>query len=106
MKSACVVNLLYEVGKVFGHLFECFIGPTIDRFDLQSLHGAFGLGIVIGIPAAADRADQTIASQCIPVDVSCVLTRGRNDVCSPTVAADALSLSSMLQPLDARRCFD
>lgn len=53
MKSACVVNVLDEVGKVFGQHFECFISHWIDRFDLQRLHEAFCLGIVIGIPPAA-----------------------------------------------------
>lgn len=53
MKSACVVNLPYEMGKVFGRLLERFIGHRVDRFDLQHFHEAFGLGIVIGAPSAA-----------------------------------------------------
>ena len=53
MKSASVVNLPYEMGKVFGHLLERFIGHRVGRFDLQHFHEALDLSIVIRVPSAA-----------------------------------------------------
>lgn len=44
MKPACVVDLLYEVGKMFIDIFGRFESHRIDRFNLQRFYDAFSLG--------------------------------------------------------------
>lgn len=58
MEPALVVDLLDEVGKVFGDILERLEGHGIDTLDLQCLHEA--LGVVVGIAPAAHRTDQTM----------------------------------------------
>jgi len=50
MKPACVVDLLYEVAQVFSNIAERFECHRLNRFNLQRLHEAFSLGVVVGIP--------------------------------------------------------
>ena len=52
MWPALVVNLLDEVGKVFGDVLECLEGYRVNGLDLQRFHEALGLGIVIRVAPA------------------------------------------------------
>src|ERR1700688_4356064 len=50
MESASVVNLVDEAGKISCHILEGFVVHQIDGLDLQCLHEALCLGIVVGVP--------------------------------------------------------
>lgn len=55
-----VVDVVDEAGKVVRHIGEGLVGHGIDGLDLQRLHEAFGLGIVVGVAAPSHRADQAM----------------------------------------------
>jgi hypothetical protein len=45
VQSAGVVDLIDEVRKASGHVFEGFVIHQVDSLDLKGLHEALGLGI-------------------------------------------------------------
>ena len=73
METTSVVDLVDEPWKVLGDVGEGFVGHRIDRLDLESLHEAFGLGVVVGIASAPHRTDKTAAKQGFPIGLSGVL---------------------------------
>src|SRR4051794_21704771 len=73
MESAGVVDLLNEVGKVFSNVLEVLESHRVNRLDLQRLHEALGLGIVVWISPAAHRADQAMGFQRVAIDLGSVL---------------------------------
>jgi len=60
MEPALIVDAVDEVRKVFGNVGESLERHWIDGLDLQGLHEALGLGIVVGIAPPAHRADEPI----------------------------------------------
>src|SRR5271168_3667733 len=73
METASVVDVVDEPWKVLGDVGEGFVGHRIDGFDLERLHEALGLGVVIGIASAPHRADKAAAKQGFPIGLSGVL---------------------------------
>ena len=73
MQSASVVDLIDEAGKVGGDIFEGLIIHQIDGLDLERLHEALSLGVVVGIAASTHGTDQTMVGEDIAVDLGSVL---------------------------------
>src|SRR6516165_1185548 len=73
MESACVVDLINEVRKVGNDVCERFVVPEVNRFDLQRLHEALGLGVVIRVATAAHGTAQAVGCQKLAVWLSGVL---------------------------------
>src|ERR1700686_2860731 len=73
MESASVVNLVDEAGKISCHILEGFAVHQIDGLDLQCLHEALCLGIVVGVPAPPHRTNETVASERAAVDLRRIL---------------------------------
>src|SRR3546814_1836173 len=63
MEPSAIVDLVDEAGKILHHVGEALIGHRVDGFDLQGLHEALRLGVVVGIAAPAHRADQATGLQ-------------------------------------------
>ena len=53
MQSACIVNVIDEVGQVCRNIVEGLEFGDVDRFHFQGFHEALGLRIVIGVSSAA-----------------------------------------------------
>ena len=62
VESEVVVDLVDEAWKVSCNVLEGFVGHQIYSFDLECLHEALGLGIIIGIAAPAHGADEAVLS--------------------------------------------
>src|SRR5215471_15447917 len=62
VESAVVVDLVDEAWKVSCNILEGFVGHQIHSFDLECLHEALGLGIIIRIAAPAHGADEAVLS--------------------------------------------
>ena len=73
METASVVDLVDEPRKVLGDIGEGFVGHRIDGFDLEGLHEALGLGVVVGVASAPHRSDETAAKQGFPIGLSGIL---------------------------------
>ena len=73
MEPAFVVDLLEELRKVFDNILEGFENHRMDRLDLQRLHEALRLGVVIRVASAAHRADQAMVGKELPVDLGGIL---------------------------------
>jgi hypothetical protein len=73
MKPAFVVDLLDEVGKVLGDVFEAFEGHRVDGFDLEGFHEAFRHGVVIRIASTSHRADQLPGLQPFAIRLGSIL---------------------------------
>ena len=63
MEPPGVVDLVDEARKVGGDVVEGLVGHRVDRLDLERLHEALGLGVVVGIAAPAHRADEAVAAR-------------------------------------------
>ena len=63
VESSGVVNLVDEAGKVSCDVLEGFVCHQIHGFDLECLHEALGLGVVVGIAAPAHGAGETVLLQ-------------------------------------------
>src|ERR1700687_5854622 len=63
MESASVVKLIDEAGKISGNVLEGFVCHQIHGFNLQCLHEAFSLGIIIGIAAPAHGTYEAVLAQ-------------------------------------------
>src|SRR6516162_1754494 len=63
VESASIVNLVDEAGKIGCNVLEGFVGHQIHGFNLQCLHEALGLGVVVGIAPPANGALETVSSQ-------------------------------------------
>lgn len=59
MQSSSIVYLLDEDRQSSGNVVEGLVAREIDFLDLQRLHEALRLGIVVGIADAAHRPTQT-----------------------------------------------
>ena len=68
-----VVDLVDEARKVVGDVLERLVGDQVDGLDLQRLHEALRLGVVVGIAAAAHRADQAMGGQQLAIDLRGIL---------------------------------
>ena len=73
VQSACVVDLIDEARKVGRDVLEGLVGHRIDGLDLECLHEALCLGVIIGIAAAPHRSDEAMFGECLPVASSRVL---------------------------------
>ena len=62
VESAGVVDLLDEAWKISCNVRERFVGHQIHGFDLECLHEALGLGVVVGIAAPAHGAYEAVLS--------------------------------------------
>jgi hypothetical protein len=71
VKSACVVDLINKAWKVSGNIIERFVGHQIYGFDLERLHEALSLGVVIRIAASAYGANEAVLTQCL---LNCILS--------------------------------
>ena len=49
---------MLQAGNIDRDVVEGLIGHQVDGFDLQGLHEALGLGVVVRIAAPAHRTDQ------------------------------------------------
>src|SRR5208337_1407504 len=78
VETAGVVDLVDETRKILCDVGEGFVGHRVDGFDLERLHEALRLGIVVRIAAPAHRADQAVAKQGFPIALRSVL---RTAVC-------------------------
>ena len=58
MQAPWVVHLIDQAGNIDRDVVEGLIGHQVDGFDLQGLHEALGLGVVVRIAAPAHRTDQ------------------------------------------------
>jgi hypothetical protein len=63
VESASVVDLVDEAGKVGCNVLEGFVCHQIHGFDLECLHEALDLGVVVGIAAPAHGAGETVLLQ-------------------------------------------
>jgi hypothetical protein len=63
MQPAAIVYVIDEVRDVRGGILEALLGHRIVGLDLQCLHDALGICIVVRIAAPPDRADQTMCRQ-------------------------------------------
>ena len=62
VQSSGVIDLLDKAGNVGSDIVESLLGHQVNGLDLQCLHEALGLGIVVGIAAAPHRTDQAMVS--------------------------------------------
>ena len=67
MQPTGVVDLIDEAGQIGHDVAERLVGHRVDRLDLQRLHEAFGLGIVIGVCAPAHGAFELMVGQDLAV---------------------------------------
>jgi hypothetical protein len=63
MEPTAVVDLLDEAWKVLDDVGERLVRHRIDRFDLERLHEALSLGVVIRIATPPHRADAAMSKQ-------------------------------------------
>jgi hypothetical protein len=63
VETAAVVDLVDESRKVVGDIGEGSVGHRIDGLDLERLHEALGLGVVVRFPSPPHRAEETVAKQ-------------------------------------------
>ena len=73
MQAALIVNVVDEPGKLLGDVVEGLERHRIDRFDLECLHEALRLGVVVRVSAPAHRADQVMGRQQCLIDTRRVL---------------------------------
>ena len=102
MKPANVVNVVNEAWKISGYILEGFVIHQIDGLDLQRLHEALGLGIVVGVPTPIHRADETDARPAgRGTSLTHIASRDPSGECSPSVAAElGWQLSAQRQPAE------
>ncbi len=62
VESAGIVDLIDEAWKVSRNVLESFVGHQIHGFKLESLHEAFGFGVIVWIAAAAHRTYESVLS--------------------------------------------
>src|ERR1700722_20263127 len=67
METTSVVDVVEEPWKVLGDIGEGFVGHRIDGFDLEGLHEALRLGVVVRVASAPHRTDKTAAKQGFPI---------------------------------------
>ena len=73
MEPLGVVDFVDEAGNVRRDVLEGLVGHEVDGLDLERLHEALGLGVVVRIAAAAHRADETVLVQQLSVGFRRVL---------------------------------
>src|SRR5271157_623206 len=73
METSSVVDVVDEPWEVLCDIGEGFVGHRIDGFDLEGLHEALGLGVVVRVASAPHRTDETAAKQGFPIGLSCIL---------------------------------
>ena len=73
MESASVVNLIDKAGKIGSYILEGFVVHQIDSFDLQCLHEALCLGIVVGVPAPPHRTNEAVVGEQAAVELGRIL---------------------------------
>src|SRR6185437_8316675 len=79
--------------KIVGDISEGFVGHRKDGLELERLHEALRLGIVVWVAASAHRADETMAEQRLPIALRGVLRTALAVVNAPW---------RRLSPLDGR----
>jgi len=73
VETTSIVDLVDESRKIIGDVNEGFVGQRMDGLDLERLHEALDLGVVLGIASAPHRTDKTAAKQGVPIGQSGVL---------------------------------
>ena len=63
MDPPMIVNLVEEVGKIGGYVLECFVVHQIHCLDLQRLHEAFRLGVIVRIATVAHGANEAMCGE-------------------------------------------
>jgi len=53
MEPSTVVDVVDEAWKLLGNVVESLVDHRVDGLDLQGLHEALRLGVVVGVAAAA-----------------------------------------------------
>ena len=88
VQAASVIDLFDEARQ-----FGCYIGEGlklhwVHSFDLERLHEALSLGVVVGIATPAHRTDDPVLDQHLPIRLDSVLTAAVRVVgqsrCRPT----------------------
>ena len=69
MQAPGVVDLIDEVGNIGRDVVEGLIGHQVDGLDLQGLHEALGLGVVVRIAAPAHRTDQPMLMEALTIGI-------------------------------------
>src|SRR5207248_11407324 len=59
--------------KIGGDIFAGLVIHQIDGLDLECLHEALGLGVVVGIAAPPHGTDEAVVGEDIAVDLGSVL---------------------------------
>src|SRR5215831_9260811 len=104
VQPASVVDLVNEAGKIRGDVLECFVVHKVDGFDLQRLDEAFGLGVVVGVPTPAHRADEPMLCEQLAVSLAGIL---RTSIRVMDTAPGRLpGLNSGLQCCNCQTCVD
>ena len=87
MKTSAVVDLVDEPRQVGCHVLERLVGCQVDGLDLERLHKAFRLGVVVRVDAASccspPRLDDAMPPQ--PAGSHSTRTRRRSHQCGPGV---------------------
>ena len=68
-----IVDLVDKSRKILCDVGEGFVCHRVDGFDLERLHEALRLGVIVRIAAPAHRADKTVAKQRLPIALRGVL---------------------------------
>ncbi len=96
MQPGGVFDVVEEVWQICRDVIEGLVLGHIDSLDLQRLHEAFGLLVIIRIPSMAHGPDEAVALEDAPVP-------GRGILGTPVDAVAAFSAAavrrmSMLRP--------
>lgn len=68
-----IVGLFDEARQAFEHVGERLEGHGIDAFNLERLHEALGLSIVIRVAASSHRANKAVLGEMLPVRLGSLL---------------------------------
>src|ERR1700730_13544937 len=58
-----IVNLVEEAGKIGGYVLECFVVQHIHCLEIELLHEAFRLGVIVKIATVAHGANEAICGE-------------------------------------------
>lgn len=73
MQTGGIVDVFNEGRQVSGNVLESLVVSDMDGLDLQGLHEALGLGVVVRVASPAHRPDEAAALDDAPMPGSGVL---------------------------------
>jgi hypothetical protein len=68
-----IVDAVDELGKIFDDIGECLERHWIDALDLQRLHEAFCLGVVVRISSPTHGPFDAVIGEVVAVDLGSIL---------------------------------